>query len=234
MPIRPLLMVVALLLLLGPTKANVLNDPLGLRGTSRELSEGVERALAQLNALEKSANKHVEERLEQIRSIVKDALKGGQEAIDKAVVEMNRLETQINKDAIEFLYRAQCLAEKGLMDQAQRAFSTFIENFIKADPKIVLFGIKIVSASAEPIVITDPDKAYFSTKAAVIARLNKDTSDNSLAYDMLSAYQNLERGAMFTRCHYLGQSLDVKFVREVNELERLSKPWVTVVDPTAM
>jgi hypothetical protein len=206
-------------------------DLLGVSSASRELSEAADRTMRQLSELEGKANYDVKERLEQLRGIVQQAIAGGQATIDKAVAAMNQLENQVNKDAIDLLYRTRCLAEIALMDQAQRSFAMFISNLIRANPGVKILGINVVNISVEPVTITDPDIAYISTKSAVLEKL-KDIKEDTPAYSILSAYQNLERGAISARCIYLGQGLDVRWVKEVNELERLSAPWITVVEPS--
>jgi hypothetical protein len=73
--------------------------------------------------------------------------------------------------------------------------------------------------------------AKISSKSAVLSALNRNQKDSSRAYDILSAYQNLERGARFARCYYIDQALEIRWVKEINDLELQSLPWVTVVEP---
>lgn len=54
----------------------VATDPLKLSAASKELSESAERIMIQLSQLEGVANAHIDQRLEQMRSIIKDALNG--------------------------------------------------------------------------------------------------------------------------------------------------------------
>jgi hypothetical protein len=210
----------------------VVTDPLKLRQASSTLSDSLERSLIQLGALEATGNYDAQQRLEQIRSILHDVIGGTDNTISLATNNMLELESSINADAIKLIYRAQCASEVVLMNQFQRSFAQLMANLQKADPSIRLGGIRIIDLTANNITIDDPDQAYISTKSAVIAKLQKDVTDNSKAYEILSAYQNLEMAAKFTRCYYLDQALDKRFVQEVNELERQSLPWVMVVTPT--
>jgi hypothetical protein len=206
-------------------------DPIGLVKSSQTVSDSLNRTMIQLQALEGTANYHLEARLEQVRSIVHDLNTGAQDTVARAELAMLTLEKQVNKDAVEFLYRTQCAAA-GVTDQLQRAFAGSIQNLIKADPSINILGLKVVEGTANPITIDNPDDAYNSTKLAVMSRLEKDVKDSSRAYMILSAYQNLERGAKLARCSYIDQAGEDLWLTEVNNLERLSRPWVSVVQPS--
>jgi hypothetical protein len=210
----------------------IASDPIGLQRASSELSASGERTLIQLRALGAQTNYDVQQRLEQVRAIVQDAISGTRETIEIATTRMHALEAAINADAIKLIYRAQCASEVVLMNQFQRAFAQLIANLKKADPSIRILGITVVDLTAGDIKIDNPDDAYISTKSAVFDTLKREVSDKSKAYRILSAYQNLEVAAKFTRCHYIDQALEKRWVEEVNELERLSLPWVLVVTPT--
>jgi hypothetical protein len=210
----------------------VVTDPLKLGKASSELSASLERTLNQLNALESKTTYDVQQRLEQIRSILHDAIDGTQAIIADATKRMLELEASINADAIKLIYRAQCATEVVLLDQAQRSFIQLISDLKKADPGVTILGIRVLDLKVNDVKIDYPDQAYISTKKAVLDALGKAVSDKSKAYEILSAYQNLERAAVFTRCYYIDQALNTRWVEEANELERLSLPWVIVVKPT--
>jgi hypothetical protein len=193
-------------------------DPFGLSSSSKELSEAAQRIMIQLRELEGIANYDVKQRLEQVRSIMRDAVSGVEDVIHLAMTAMLILESQVNQDAVRLIYIAKCQADVLLMTDAQKAFSQFIAKIIKADTSIKIFGIRVIDLTANNIDITEPDQAYISTKTAVLTELNKKTSDASKAYEILSAYQNLENGAKFVRCNYPGQVLQVKYTEEVNDL----------------
>lgn len=207
----------------------IVNDPLGIQRGSTQLYDTTMRSLLQLQELEGITNAHVEQRLEQIRSIVRDAVSRTNDSIAKAEAAMRSLEDQINRDAMELLYRAQCITEVALMDQARRAFAAYIGDLKEAEPSVTILGIRVIDLKLRQIEIEDPDKAYLTTKAVTLRKLEKAATDDSRAYLILSAYQNLKRGARFTRCHYLDSALAIQFTREMNELELRSIPWVTVV-----
>jgi hypothetical protein len=208
---------------------SVVTDPVGLSRSSKELSDSLNRTMLQLQALEQNTNYDVAARLEQIRSIIREATSG---AIAGAEAAMLTLEAKVDTDAVDLLYRAQCAAEVALMDQMHRAFVQFLNDLRQADPSINILGIKIVTDALNPITITDPDKAYISSRDAALAALDKNVKDDTNAYDILSTYQNVERNAKFVRCYYIGQGLETRWVKEVNDLERLSAPWISVVEPT--
>jgi hypothetical protein len=212
----------------------IATDPLKLGKASSELSASLERTMAQLAILESQTNYDVRERLEQIRRILKDVVIDAQSTVAEATRGMFALEAAINADAIKLIYAAQCATEVALMDQFQRSFAQLITNLKKADPSVTILGVRILSLNTNDVQIDQPDQAYISAKTIVFNNLNDDkkVNDDSKAYDILSAYQNLERAARFTRCHYINQRLETRWVEEVNELERLSLPWVTIVSPT--
>jgi hypothetical protein len=210
----------------------VITDPLKLQQSSSTLSDSLQRSLIQLSTLEAQGNYDAQQRLEQIRSIVQDVIGGTAVTISLETAKMLELEAAINADAVKLIYRAECASEVVVMNQLQRGFAQLMANLQKADPSIRLVGIRVIDLTANNIVIDDPDQAYISTKSTLLAQLQKDVADDSKAYEILSAYQNLEMAAKFTRCYYLDQALEKRFVEEVNELERLSLPWVLIVTPT--
>jgi hypothetical protein len=144
---------------------------------------------------------------------------------------MLALEGAINADAVRLIYRAQC-ASRVALDDLQRSFAGLIANLKRADLAVQVLGVRVLDLGANNIVIDDPDQAYWSTKADALAKLEREISDNSKAYQILSTYQNLERAAKYAQCFYLDQALERRFVGEVNDLERLSFPWVVTVTPT--
>jgi hypothetical protein len=206
----------------------VATDPLKLDSSSRELSETAQRIMIQLKDLEGVANSHVEARLEQVRSIIRDA----DADVQKSLGKIRDLEIQINSDANALIYNAQCITDVTLLNTTQKAFAGLISTLSKADPAIRIFGIKIIDLSTNDVQITEPDRAYFSTKTIAISNLEKNMKDGSQAYEILSVYQNLEKAVKFTRCYFRGQIAETTtWTREVNDLERLSTPWGTVVQP---
>jgi hypothetical protein len=180
--------------------------------------------------LEKVANMDVTARLEQIRSIVNDINIGSQQTIAKAEAAIRELEKQVDQDAVNLLYRAQCSIEVALTEQLQRAFQEAIANLIKSDQSVKILGIKIIDLSANKIELEDPDLAYRSYRDSRLAALKK-LGPHSEAYLILSTYQNLERHAWYARCHYavIQASLAAAFTKEIDDFERLSRPWFDVV-----
>jgi len=111
------------------------------------------------------------------------------------------------------------------------AFAGLVTTLKKADPFLNILGVNVVDLSTSGVQITDQDKAYISTKDAVMTKLRSEVSDKSKAYDILSAYQNLEKSATYNRCYYKDQIGNTIWAEEANEQERLSIPWVTIVEP---
>ena len=230
-------LLITVALQLGSARANffqdvwgVVTDPLGLRRSSATLSDAVERALIQLRELERDANSDVRERLEQIRSIVREALSGADGAIAKALAAMLELEARTNQDALRLIYRAQC-SVSDLQTQFRETLARMIVDLKNANPGVDIFGYRAISTGINGIVIENPDQAYRSTRDATLAALNKKLTDKSDAYEILSTYQNLIRAAQFARCHYIGEGLEARLFEQINEWRRLSEPWVSTVKP---
>jgi len=209
----------------------VATDPAGLKKTSKELSDSVERTMIQLKELEGIVNGHVTDRLEQIRSIIHDALGGTDAVIQKAIASMSALEKQVNLDAINLIYVAKCAADVTLQDTAQKAFADLLSTVQQANPSIQFLGLKIIDLKTKNVKITAPDAAYISAKAVTMADLEKSTTDGSKAYEILSVYQNLETAAKYNRCFYHDQTSATIWAEEANDLERLSIPWTATVVP---
>ncbi len=104
----------------------VATDPLKLGKASTELSDSVERTMIQLRSLEGVANSHATERLEQIRSIVKDAIDGSYDEVQKSIKSMRELDKQVNKDAMNLVYNVKCASDITFMDTAQKSFAGLI------------------------------------------------------------------------------------------------------------
>lgn len=209
----------------------VVSDPLKLGKASSELSDTVTRTLAQLDQLEKDGNTHVTERLEQIRSILKDVVVGSQSTIDLALRDMLALETKVDYDAIDLINRTQCAAIE-TMNKGREAFADVVSDLGRANPGLYIFGLKIIDLKTKKIEISDPDQAYRAMKKQKVDQLIAETNDGSPAYNILSTYSNLQRMATFTMCSYQNQSAKLVWAQEISDIERLSIPWTYAVRPT--
>ncbi|MBI5012679.1 MAG: hypothetical protein HZC06_08090, partial [Methylocystis sp.] len=165
---------------------NVVTDPFKIGKASATLSQSAERSLIQLQALEGIANAHVSDRLEQIRSILREALNGTDKIVQDATLQMLGLEQQINQDALDFLYKTQCAAEVAATATMQRGFAELITNLRKANPGVKILGVKLAELSADEVTITDPDQAYVSTKDVLIEKADKEWTDDTPAFEILS------------------------------------------------
>lgn len=201
-------------------------DPLGVAGASQTLSDSLDRTMNQLDALEDKADGHVKERLEQIRSIMQEALKGGNAAIKHAEDAMLEVEKQVDKDAINLIYAEKCATETMMNDQAQRAFASFVASLKKTDPSFYFLGIKIFDLKVNDVQIIDPDKAYISAKMAALTLLDRTQKDDFPAYNILSTYMKLEHAARYTQCYYINDVSNVKWTQEINSLEVAMQPWI--------
>lgn len=206
----------------------VVTDPLKLRQSSQNVSNSIERSLQELSRLQKTTDYDVQQRLEQIQQIAESTISGISGAIDKAERDIAQLEKQINRDAIDLIYRAQCLSAN-VNDQLQNAMSRAIQQIEKSNPNVSLIGIPIVRFNVESDGLPSPDKVYTETKRAMIAELDT-LNDKSPADKIYWTYQNLENLARWTRCRYLDQDAAVAFTSEMDEMERLSIPWRQTVN----
>ena len=181
----------------SPSNANVfqdlweiVTDPLKLGKSSDKLSATVQDALVQLQAMEATGNHHAEERLEQIRSILRGAFEGGQETIDRAEADMLALEKKIDQDAVDFVYRAQCAVQQTL-DQGHNSFAEYASDLRQVNPGIFIFGIEVVDIRTHDIKVTEPDRAYRTIKAEKLRQLDKAVTENTPAADIVSVYRIL-------------------------------------------
>jgi hypothetical protein len=212
----------------------VVTDPLKLRQSSQTLAESLDRTLLQLQQLEGVVNYDVKERLEQIRSILKDAINGGNEVIANATRAMLEIEGRVNEDALKFIYSAKCAVDVTLKSTAEEALAGLLNQISEARPAISFLGITILDFRTKKLSITNPNVAYQSAKAESLGALSKDVRDSSAAVRIYFAYQSLQAAAKYALCYYTlnngpaGQRL---WVEEVNEMERLLTPWTVVLLP---
>jgi hypothetical protein len=206
-------------------------DPLGLGGATQTAADSVDRTMIQLQKLENVTAAHVEQRLEQIRSIIKDATVGTQATIDLATIDMLILEGQVNADAVNLIYRTECAANTILNYQLQKSFANFISTLKKADPALAFAGVRFLNIDMNEVTIDEPNNAYASAKAAALTALNR-MDDNSSAYKIVFIYQNLGAAAMYARCHYIDdRAAQIFFTMEANDWERRAAPWIAVARP---
>ncbi len=208
----------------------VVTDPLKLRASSSTLAESLERTLQQLSALEGQVNGHVEQRLEQIRSIVKDALSGERELIERATDAMVQLEGKVNEDAIALIYRAECAAGH-VDDEIQNAVARVADQITKRDPRLTIFGMTAAQLKSDPIVLQQPNEVYAALKVELLKGLDDaHVHEDTPAATIFWTYENLASQAKWTKCKYLDQEGAKAFTVEWNELQRLSRPWIEAIN----
>ena len=212
----------------------VVTDPVGLRRTSATLSESVERTLIQLGALEGVANSHVEQRLEQMRSILRDAIGGAKEVLATATDRMISLEAQVNTDAISLIYTAKCAVDVTLKTTAEQALAALLNDVNRAKPSIRFLGVTIVDFGTKRLTIDNPNQAYVSARKEALDALDKEVSDTSPAKNIMFTYSNLQVAARYALCYYTlngGGAGRAVWLAEANEMERLLLPWTIAVRP---
>ena len=213
---------------------NVVTDPVGLRRSSATLSDSVERTLIQLKALEGVANSHVEQRLEQMRSILRDAIGGANEVIAAATDRMLSLEAQVNTDAINLIYTAKCAVDITLKTTAEQALAALLNDLSKAKPSIRFLGVTFIDLRTKRLTIDNPNQAYVSAKKEAMDALDKEVTDSSPAKDIMFTYSNLQAAARYALCYYTlngGGAGRAVWLTEANEMERLLLPWTMAVRP---
>lgn len=207
----------------------IVTDPIKLRQSSATLADSLDRTLAQLETLEGKADVHIAERLEQIRSIIKEAMGGTEQLLDKATADMLRLEVQVNVDAIDLIYRAQCAATETI-NQGRQAFANVVSDLGRADPGLYILGLKIIDLRTKTVQVEYPDQAYWNMKKKLFDHLRASVKDDTDAYDIFSAYTNLGEMARLTLCSYINQPAANKiWTQEMNQMEVLAAPWTDVV-----
>lgn len=232
---------ILLLLQIAPARANifkdvwgVVTDPLKLNAASGQVSASLYRTMLQADELEAKGDMDVAARLTQIQGIVDDALSGSRALEAQAAADMTRLEQKVNADANNTIYNVQCVAETSLNDSLQRAASQLLEQVRASHWVVRLLGFNIIDfGPTVKVSISDPDQAYWSLKTTVLGELARTQSDSSPAYDIISAYQNLERMAKLTTCYYkqfTNQEFVGRFISEANNMEVMTLQWTSVVD----
>jgi hypothetical protein len=215
---------------------NVVTDPLKLGQSSQTLADSLDRTLIQLHQLESVANYDVKERLEQIRSILKDAIDGSDAVIATATRAMLEIEGRINEDALKLIYSAKCAADVTLKNTAEESLASLLNQVSAARPSVRFLGITIIDLTTRKLSITNPNVAYQSAKQQTLETLNSSDglNDKSAASRIFFAYQSLQAAAKYALCYYTlnngpaGQKL---WVEEVNDMERLLTPWTVVLLP---
>jgi hypothetical protein len=213
---------------------NVVTDPLKLRQSSQTLADSLDRTLIQLQQLEGVANYDVKERLEQIRSILKDAVDGSDAVIANATRAMLEIEGRINEDALALIYSTKCVIDVTLKTTAEESLASLLNQVSEARPSIRFLGITIVDVTTKKLSITNPNDAYQSAKQQTLDALSKDLRDNSSASRIFFAYQSLQAAAKYALCYYTlnnGPAGQKIWVGEVNDMERLLTPWTVVLLP---
>lgn len=212
----------------------VVTDPLKLKRSSDTLADSVDRSLIQLQQLEGVVNYDTKERLEQIRSILKDAMQGGDAIIKRATSSALEIEGKINDDAVRLIYNAKCAVDVTLKNTAQEAMAGLLNQVSKARPAVKFLGVTIVNYSSKEVKIDNPNDAYASAKSNIISVLNENLESHSPASRIFFAYQNLQAAAKYALCYYIvnnGPAGQKIWVQEINELERLMVPWTVVLIP---
>lgn len=215
-------------------------DPLKLGKGSTQILEAVERiqtVASELRDLEGKTNDDLKARIEQVQTIIDNVIS----AVDRNVANLSEiianaerslanLEQQIYKDAIDLLYRAQCVAEVVTSDQLQRGVAKAVQTLAQAHPRIRLLGITIIDLSSDNIKIDAPDQAYISLRDAYLQDLS-NIKPNDKAYEIVSAYSNISRMARFARCSYLDKPNAQYFISEEAKYDRLVNIWMSIVIP---
>jgi ElaB/YqjD/DUF883 family membrane-anchored ribosome-binding protein len=213
---------------------DVVTDPLKLRSSSSKLADSLDRTLIQLTQLAGQANAHVQERLEQVRSILKDALDGTEQSIAKATSAMLMLEAKVNDDALNLIYTAKCAADITLKSTAEEGLASLLNQLSDARPRIRFLGITILDVQTKKLTIDNPNIAYVSAKEEALKALNGDLKDSSEARRIFFTYQTLQASAKYALCYYTlnnGPAGQKPWVSEVNDMERMLTPWTDVIQP---
>lgn len=217
----------------------VATDPLklGKAGDSAvQVAASIERTVRELQDLEGKTNLDVRDRMDQMRQIVEGLQTAVSQNVenlgaiaDASLTRVSAIEAQTNLDAINLIYRAQCLAQGVVDQQIPKAIQEALDRLNQSEPGISFLGIKILKFKAKSVPLDDPDIAYRTLRAGYFERLDALKPDAD-PYWIVSAYGNLERLARLARCNYIDQPANVLyFDREINDLERLSRPWSNFV-----
>ena len=210
----------------------VITDPLKLQSSSKEVSASLQRTMFQLDQLESQSNYDIADRINQVSQVVNEALSGSEALEAKAISDANNLEQQVNSDAINLIYNIQCTTDVILNGQLQQSFASLLNKFGDAQLSLHIFGIKVADLQSKKVSVQNPDQAYWSVKSQIMAALEAKTTDNSLAYEITSTYDDLALTAEQTACFYRHQpDKESEFISEINNLKIMSLEWKSVVLP---
>jgi len=174
-------------------------------------------------------NEMANERIADLRSILDEALAGGGTFEAKTFDDLNKLEAKIMADVDKEIFIARCAAITTLNGTAQEAIAKALAHIGESEPTLTIFGIPIFRLRFHKVDIDHPDEAYFAAKSRVLTTLEKDITDTTNAYKIISAYADLDLLAEATRCFYLGKPTEIIFLREQSHLRVLQEAWTTVV-----
>lgn len=218
---------------------DIITDPFKIGEASENIArsvdqivDGLDRTLLNIKEIQSETDEDIRDYLSQVDSMVESfnetvTTAGKQMETSLAVLanEVKELENQVYKDAIDLIWRAQCAATVLIEETAKKALADMLNKLKESKPKIIVFGMTIGEAEIGEMDILDPDLVYRAVKQNRLKFLNDTLTKHSDAYSIKSTYLNLSRLAKLTQCHYIGQGLEMDFIRERYEFERLAAPW---------
>jgi hypothetical protein len=209
--------------------ARVVTDPAGFGRMSKNFKDTVLQALAQIDALADKANDIAKARLDQLKGIIDDAIKGGMAAEQLAFDELTKLETKIFNDIQTILTEVQCAAIVAAEGTLQSALIIALRNIAATQPTLSILGIPLIKlTTSSPPNLPAADAVFYQVRDELDKRLEA-LRDGDGAYEILSAYGNLEKLAMNTRCFYKRGQFEKQFIREESNYHARLKSWYAVL-----
>jgi hypothetical protein len=211
------------------TLAGVVSDPLKFGRLSENFKQTVLQALSQIDALADKADAIAKNRLEQVRSIIDDAIKGGMAAESQAMADINSLESKIVSDVQLILSDIQCASIVAAQGTLQNAIIQALKNVGKTNPTLKIGGYKVAEISiSSPPDLPAADKIFYETRDGLLSNL-KNLKDGDGAYTIISAYGNIEKLAETTRCYYKRNAFEQQFIREQFNYKVMQDAWFSTV-----
>jgi hypothetical protein len=210
--------------------AGIVTDPLKFGKMSENFKDAVLQALSQINALADKANGIAKARLEQLKGIVDDAIQGGVAAEQLAFDELMKLENKIYNDIQTILTDVQCATIVAAEGTLQSALIAALKNIAATQPTLSILNIPVAKLStSSPPDLPKPDVAFYKVRDEVKARLDA-IKDTDRAYEIVSAYGNLEALAKRTRCFYNHQEFEKQFIREESFYRVKQQSWFAILN----
>ncbi len=212
----------------------ILTDPFKLDKSTSNLLETVERAAIHAERLEGKVNDDVRKRLDQVDTIVKDALARMDGSIDKVDAVANKALDHINDIQIDIFKNTSQLVKCSTTVSADIVLSKLagsLNDLGMRRPRVAIFGYDVIEVKFDKSDFDSPIGGFRKYKEMLDRKL-ASLSPDARASDIIDVYGELQRNADLVRCHY---KEDTALFAELYETEleynRRERAWIGRITP---